>query len=504
MSAEGSLTGATPAPSVPAMRLLISLALLLAMPLRAQELEPEQQKPERAPPIAQPAAVALEGPLDPDRYLCGPGDVFELNFWGAQNFKVRATADLEGKAFLSRIGYVSVSGQSLSAVRAVVRKAVSRNFPGLNFELSLVQPRTFLVHVVDNVAHPGPVHATQLDRLSTVLERAGGLAPSASRRRIQIRHRDGTAETGDLVRYVLTGSTADNPFLRDGDVVEVPFQGLTASIEGGVFRAGTYELIGSKDLEELFTLGGGFSSQATPDLPLELVQHFADGRSTRKVLPAAPPGNAVPQLLLNTGDDLVVPTLAELQRTVLVTGAIPGVGNDDGLKRLPFVEGDTVRSLVLRVGGTLPSADLKRSALLHVDGSASDVDLEALMLDHSAKADLPVAAGDTLIIPTRRRAVLVEGAVFKAGSLPYNPRFTLDEYVAAAGGPTRLARPLAEAQLISAEGKVTSYSEKKVVSPGDTIIVPEREFSRPEIVQLVLAGVGIVFSGVALVLAARR
>ena len=499
------MTRVTVAPSVPPMRLLAtSLALLLAMPLRAQELEPEQQKPERLPAIAQPVAVALEGPLDPDRYLCGPGDVFELNFWGAQNFKVRATADLEGKAFLSRIGYVSVSGQSLSAVRTTVRKAVARSFPGLNFELSLVQPRTFLVHVVNNVAHPGPVHATQLDRLSTVLERAGGLSVSASRRRIQIRHRDGAAETGDLVRYILTGSTADNPFLRDGDVVEVPFQGLTASIEGGVFRPGTYELIGGKDLDELFTLGGGFSSQATPDLPLELVQHFADGRSTRKVLPAAPQGRAVPPLPLKTGDDVVVPTLAELQRTVLVTGAIPGVGNDDGLKRLPFVEGDTVRSLVLRVGGTLPSADLKGSALLHADGNASDVDLEALMLDHAAKADLPVAAGDTLIIPVRRRAVLVEGAVFKPGSLPYNPRFTLAEYVAAAGGPTRLARPLPEAHLISADGKVSSYSEKKVVSPGDTIVVPEREFSRPEIVQLVLAGVGIIFSGIALVLAARK
>ena len=474
------------------------------MPLRAQELEAEQQKPERLPAIAQPAAVALEGPLDPDRYLCGPGDVFELNFWGAQNFKVRATADLEGKAFLSRIGYIGVSGKSLSAVRTEVRKAVSRNFPGLNFELSLVQPRTFLVHVVNNVLHPGPVHATQLDRLSTVLEHAGGLTPSASHRRIQIRHRDGSAETGDLVRYVLTGNTADNPFLRDGDVVEVPFQGLTAAIEGGVFRPGSYELIGSKDLDELFGLSGGFSSQATHDLPLELVQHFADGRSIRKVLPAAPDGHAVPLLALKQSDDVVVPTLAELQRTVLVTGAIPGVGTDDGLRRLPFVEGDTVRSLVLRVGGTLPSADLKRCALLHADGNATDVDLEALMMDHSAAADQPVAAGDTLIIPVKRRAVLVEGAVFKAGSLPYNPRFTLDEYVAAAGGPTRLARPLAEAQLISAEGKVSSYREKKVVSPGDTIIVPEREFSRPEIVQLVLAGVGIVLSGVALVLAARR
>jgi protein involved in polysaccharide export with SLBB domain len=511
------LTRATVAPSVPPMlaRLLAIFLLLLALPSGAQglgqPLEPEQLKPDRLPTQVQVPAVPLEGPLDPDRYLCGPGDVFELNFWGAQNFKVRATADLEGKAFLSRIGYVSVSGQTLSAVRAMVRKAVSRSFPGLNFELSLVEPRTFLVHVVNNVVHPGPVPAKQVDRLSTVLERAGGISSGASRRRIQIRHRDGSIETGDLVRYLLTGSTADNPFLRDGDVVEVPFEGLTAAIEGGVFRPGTYELIGTKDLDELFALSGGFSATVTHELPITLVQRFSDGRSTRKELPPAPQGKLVPPLALSAGDDVVVPTLTDLQKTVLVTGAIRGANpaagsadEADGLRRLPFVQGDTVRSLVLRVGGTLPGADLRRCALLHKDGTATDLDLEALLVERVPGADKPIAAGDTLIIPVRRRAVLVEGAVFRPGSLPYNPRFSLDEYIAAAGGPTRLARPLSEAHMISAEGKVIAYREGTQVLPGDTIVVPERDFSRPELVQLALAGLGIILSGAALLLAARK
>src|SRR5437764_12427715 len=78
---------------------------------RAQEnpstsLEPELNRPsERGQMLAvPPPPVPLEGPLDPERYLCGAGDVFELIFWGAQNFKLRATADLEGRAFLARTG----------------------------------------------------------------------------------------------------------------------------------------------------------------------------------------------------------------------------------------------------------------------------------------------------------------------------------------------------------------------------------------------------------------
>src|SRR4051812_31637198 len=35
------------------------------------------------PSVTQPP---LEGPIDPDTYICGRGYVFDLNFWGAQNF----------------------------------------------------------------------------------------------------------------------------------------------------------------------------------------------------------------------------------------------------------------------------------------------------------------------------------------------------------------------------------------------------------------------------------
>jgi hypothetical protein len=41
-------------------------------------------------------------------------------------------------------------------------------------------------------------------------------------------------------------------------------------------------------------------------------------------------------------------------------------------------------------------------------------------------------------------------------------------------------------------------------APGDAILVPERNFSRSEVVELVLAGASIVLSGVAITIAATR
>src|SRR5262249_39610595 len=97
----------------------------------------------------------LEEPLDPGKYVCGRGDTFELNFWGQQNFRLRVTVDIEGRTFISKVGYVSIVGKTLTQARDIIKTAVHHYYPGLNFDMSLMTPRTFLVHVVGYVPKPG-------------------------------------------------------------------------------------------------------------------------------------------------------------------------------------------------------------------------------------------------------------------------------------------------------------------------------------------------------------
>src|SRR5262245_9450332 len=40
-----------------------------------------------------PRPPSIEEPIDPDGYVCGPGDVFELEFWGSQNLHLTLTTD---------------------------------------------------------------------------------------------------------------------------------------------------------------------------------------------------------------------------------------------------------------------------------------------------------------------------------------------------------------------------------------------------------------------------
>jgi protein involved in polysaccharide export with SLBB domain len=306
-----------------------------------------------------------------------------------------------------------------------------------------------------------------------------------------------------------------NPFLRDGDVVRVPFEELAATIGGAVNRPGRYELVKTRDLAELVELAGGPSPDATQLLPISLVRRSADDRPDLQLVLFSE-GARLPALALRPDDRVSMPSVSELQQSVVVVGAIAGAapaGPATGLatapeetsatKRLPFVKGDTVRTLLERVGGTGPLADLSGSYILR-QGQAIPVDLYALVMLRKLEADRAVELGDTLVVPFKRRNVVVEGAVFAPGSYPYNPTFGVEQYLSLAGGRSRNAQSIDEVRVITSKGETHEYRPGLQVEPGSSLVVPERNFSRSEVVQIFLGVAGIVLSGVAVVIAAKK
>jgi len=159
--------------------------------------------------------------------------------------------------------------------------------------------------------------------------------------------------------------------------------------------------------------------------------------------------------------------------------------------------------LLERVGGVLPVADLSGSYLIR-NGQPIPVDLYALLMLRDFKADRAMELGDTLVVPLKRRNILIEGAVFAPGAYPYNPTFGVEQYLSLAGGRNRFAQPLSDVKLVTPNGDTKDYEPGLKVEPGSSLVVPERNFSRSEVVQILLGAAGIVLSGVAVVLAARR
>jgi len=473
----------------------------------------------------EPPPLSIEHPIDPETYVCGPSDVFALDFWGSQNLQLKLTTDLEGRAFIPKVGFVAVAGKTLSVVRTAMKSKIRAAYPGLSFDITLLSPRSFVVHVVDNVKQPGTYTSRALDRVSTVIARAG--IATGSRRRIAIKHQDGTTGTADLMRYELTGDVAYNPFLLDGDVLSVPFASPVVTISGAVRRPGSYELVATKDLAELLELADGFTSSASRTLPVQLLRRNVQQQQTMTELPFT--GGAAPNTTLEDDDQIIVRGSEELQRTVLVIGAYADAAGATGAaratgaagaaggdpidpattsRRVPFVDGDTVLSLLNRIGGIKAPGDLRRSYIARPRPDQPPelipVDLAALLVRRDFGADRPIKPNDTIVVPPMQYSVLVEGAVARAGLYNYNPAFGISEYIAHAGGRTRTARDLDEIQLIDATGHTHPFDPGAKPAPGDAILVPERNFSRSEIAQLIIAGASLVVSGIAVTIAATR
>ena len=471
-----------------------------------------------------PVLPVIDETVDPDRYVCGPGDVLELNFWGVQNFKLRVTVDVEGRAFVAKVGYFRLQGKTLTEARRIMRESVARFYPRLSFDVALAEPRTFLVQVVDDVVHPASYPARAIDRVAAIIAKAGGFGPNASKRRVEIRRRDGTVLTADLLLYTLTGDLKFNPYLLDGDVVRVPFEELAATIGGAVNRPGRYELVKTRDFAELVDLGGGLAPSATQLLPVSLVRRGQNDREDLKLFDFA--DGKLPAVAVQSEDTVRIPAAAELQQAVVVVGAIAGATQAEAVaarnpesgavsahttapeeatatRRLPFVKGDTVRTLLERVGGAGPLADLSGSYILR-NGQSIPVDLYALVMLRDFKGDRAIELGDTLVIPFKRRNILVEGSVFAPGSYPYNPAFGIDEYLSLAGGRSRNAQSLEDVKVVTPSGETKEYRPDLKIEPGSSVVVPERTFSRSEVVQIILSAAGILLSGAAVVIAAKK
>lgn len=495
----------------------------LFAPPEARERTRDSEQDRASPAAAGALSSAIDQPVDPDLYVCGPGDVFQLNFWGLANMNVRVTVDVEGRAFVPKVGYVDLNGKTLTDARRMMRASVGRYYPRLGFDVTLAQPRTFLVQVVNAVANPGSYPARAVDRVATVITRAGGLGPKASLRRIEIRRRDGSVVNADLQLYALTGDVKHNPFLLDGDAVRVPYEELAATIDGAVNRPGRYELVATRDLAELVQIAGGLAPTATQQLPISVVRRMADDRQDQALLDFGA-DRALPAAALRHEDRVHIPDFVEVQRSVMVVGAIKGVQRTGGAavgatgtatagstapdeatatRRLPFAEGDTVRTLLERVGGVGPLADLTGSYLLRA-GKSIPVDLNALVMLRDLAADVPVELGDTLVVPFKRRNILVQGAVFTPGSYPYNPNYGVEQYLALAGGRNRFAQSVSDVRVVTPTGETKPFRRDLVVEPGSSVVVPERNFSRAEVVQIALGIASVLVSGVAVVLAAQR
>jgi len=458
-------------------------------------------------PLLRNPSPPMAGPVDPQIYRVGPGDLIQIQVSGRTSRNWLLQVGPEGYLLIPGVGSTKVSGKTLAEARADIIKVMQTHFRGVETEVRLGRPRTFQIYLTGQVKTPGPAQAIGSSRIADVLAE-GTMLDNASRRRIEVNHTDGTREIADLVLFSRTGDQSANPWLRDGDVINVPVAVEWIWAQGAVGRASQFELGPHDSLLTLFRLAGDPIPAAEVDKALlvrwkdpftpDSLWLRLDDVYSRRVNPE-----------LRDGDRLYVYYLPQyhVQHEVFLFGEVhrPGV--------YPIAEGRQRLTDLLRAGGGfLPTADLTAirvhrlnpnaptegekdpefDRLLHMPreqltsseyarlttGLASlreDYRVDWTRLNSAPQnLDLLLRNGDVVRVDRLVSSVRVDGAVRRPGILSFKPGLRIRDYLDQAGGMTEKAWASQIRVTRAVTGQTLPANNVPSLDPGDFVWVPER------------------------------
>lgn len=475
--------------------------------------------------------LPLEGAVDPEVYVVGPGDLFDVSVGGAEPVVATLPVSADGRLVLPNAGSVTVAGLSLAEARSRVLEALRAQFQRVQVDVALAQPRQFYVHVSGAVPVPGRHLATPVARVAGVLEMAfadstqpavANPAYRPSLRNVTLLRRGGERISLDLLRYFATGDTDHNPYLNDGDVLSVPPYDPdheSVFVDGAVAFPGAYAYRPGDTVLDLLALATGNELPGTAR-QVRLTRQQANGTVDVISLDIAElhaeGGTAVPVRPL---DHVFVLPDETIRGTASVTGWVPYPGT------YPIEPGKTtLRELIDMAGGLRPQALLQgaylerrmlpepevrlnrqsrlegrfaRPEVLRADSVALLQQMRLAGLDYMSRAyfaqelrlqnrvSLDLAGvlageaapvhlqdGDRLVVPRDEGTIFVFGQVTRPGYVEFEPGRSAEAYITAVGGRSALA---AEAYVVKAGTGQYLPARSAVVESGDMIFLDRQE-----------------------------
>ncbi|HUU45282.1 MAG TPA: SLBB domain-containing protein [Acidobacteriota bacterium] len=492
--------------------ILAAALLTTVVPVSAQSEgnptspEPVIHEPSPAVTTMAQAPAYLDGVIDPDAYLVGPGDRLSVNIWGEQPQQFPVTITPEASVIIPTVGEVSVRGLTLTAVKAVVARRLQELYPDAAPSVTLTEVRRFRVTVTGAVNSPG-LHVVTANTRAAEALRLAGLRERACRRGIRL-ERAGTDLFVDLDQYERLGRRSANPYLAEGDVLHVPTQTDWESIDisGAVNAAGRFDHVPGDRVGDLLDLAFGLSPDADTSR-LELWRFDPGSDSAHQVAwPAGSSYSAWRQVTLVPDDRLIVRAQRGYRprQAVTLTGEVVRPGRD-------VLVGDSIflRDVIDSAGGFTLEADLRHSYIqrggtaFRLAESRNRIDLipdelrtraendlilaDALSVDGRVVTDfvalfergdedfnVALIDGDLVFVPRYTASVNVIGRVVQPGLVAFRPGASLGYYLQRAGGYAWQADRGGTFLIKGSTGAAVKRRRVGSITAGDTIVIPTR------------------------------
>ncbi|MCA9742663.1 MAG: SLBB domain-containing protein [Deferribacteres bacterium] len=385
--------------------LLLAFGQTTLLSQDVRERLPERTIPDERQELQTVAlkSQALEGAIDPETYLVGPGDAFNIELEGLRQYNSVVTVSPEGKLIIPTLGVYDVQGKSVTEVRRLVAEKARSKFVGGQIKINLVGVRDIRVHVTGQVAQPGTYQAKSVYRISDVITLAGGLNSWANARSIELRRENQPTQVIDYYAFMTEGELSQNVLVDGGDVVYVPSvygSENTVHLEGRVQNSGLHAIHAGETAERfLFRIN---ALQQNSDLSRAQVVRRAELTGEEQIFSIfSEDGDNGKSITLQQGDIIRVPAV---QDSVYVQGDCLRPGP------YPYQPGWRSRDYAGLAGAKETAVSPKGFQVLR---SRNNQKLKG--------ADVPVERGDTIIIPstTRRKIGEYISIVAQLASISY-------------------------------------------------------------------------------------
>ena len=372
----------------------------------------------------------------PQNYTLGPGDVVNVDVWGASQETVSETISPDGTITIEGIGVIQLGGLSVGQAKARLKRVLGPRYQGSNIDLTVGQTRTITVSVMGEVKMPGTFTMSAFATVYNALYMAGGPNEIGTLRNVKVYRKGKLISNVDVYDFLLNGKLSGDVRLQDNDVITVsPYESLV-NITGKVKRPMFYEMKKTESAATLLKYAGGFTGDAYTKA-IRINRKAGAGYSVFSV--GEFDMNSFK--LMDEDSVSVDSTLARYQNMVEIKGAIfrPGMYHVGG-------DISTVKALVEAAAGLTEGA-IGQHAVMHrmkVDRTLEVQSLDINGILEGTMPDVPLRNEDVIYIASRDenealRTVSINGEVHYPGTYKYADNETIEDLIIQAGGPTEAA-----------------------------------------------------------------
>ncbi len=489
-------------------------------------------------------AMPVGNVVDPDYYYVGPGDLLSIRILPIMLSEQIIMVSPENKIILPRAGgEINVKGMTLSQLIDSVRNIIHRNNPNANVNMALRQARVCLITIKGNVTFPGTYTLPASYNVSTAVKVANqtnvtqnisnqempnllklqekqrnidrlfsesGISSASSYkvRNITILHTDGSSSIADLEKAIASGNAGYDPFIREGDIIIVPFDKSSfpkISVSGEVNRPITLAYKPDDKISLLLGFGYGLSQNADRD---NIVYIDPEKNTRRKIKVDTNDKYVGEDFDVGPGGVVIVNSKPAVRQSNHGIVSIKGEVNSPGIYTI--TSGQTkIKDIIETAGGFTGKAYLPLANIIRREKNSSsynnlrrtinekfqysdltlddttrfilNIDLKQpyvacnfieLFENGSDEFNVILQDGDVIYIPENPNRVYVFGQVNHPGFVDFVPGKSMEWYIARAGGFAEGAEA-SRSRIIRGSTRVWVESKDGVdVFDGDEIYVP--------------------------------